>query len=339
MVNGGGCVRLASNCQLTGALMRDFPPLPQPDDDIGQPRKVGVEIELGGLDEGDVARICAETLGGEARQTDSHIWQVENTSIGGLEVYLDIFLRNATKSKLRDLALDMGREVVPVEIVTDPLDLEGLRKLDGLRVALREAGALGSGAGIVFGFGVHLNVQIASYRDADIVRPLLAYALIEDWMRSANPIDESRRLLPFTDPYPTDFVRDLIALRPDATTSDVIAAYLKHNPSRNRGLDMLPIFAKIAPHQVEAAVSGKLSARPTFHFRLPDCLIDDADWSLADEWQRWLTVERVAQDAKVLARLGEAWEDDHGMITISRQSWARRCGEILHEAGFARPGA
>jgi hypothetical protein len=319
--------------------MREFFPLPQPNDAKGQPRKTGVEIELGGLEEAAVAQICAKELGGEVEQVDSHIWRVKDSRIGKIEVYLDTFLRSAAKSKLRDLALDLGREVVPVEIVSEPLNLDGLQKLDRLRDSLRKAGALGSGAGIVFGFGVHLNVQIASYRDADIVRPLLAYALIEDWMRSANPIDESRRLLPFTDPYPTDFVRDLIALRPDAPVNAVMETYLGHNPTRNRGLDMLPIFADLAPDRVAAAVSGKVSARPTFHFRLPDCLIDDAGWSLVDEWQRWLVVERVAQDAALLDQLCRAWENDHGVVTISRQSWARRCGEILQAAGVDTPGA
>src|SRR6056297_3645033 len=319
--------------------MRDFPPLPQPDDAKGRPRKIGVEIEFGGLDEAEVARLCAQELGGSVEQLDSHIWVVNDSAIGKIEVYLDTVLRSASKSKLRDLALDLGREVVPVEIVSAPLEIGGLCKLDGLRDSLRKAGALGSGAGIVFGFGVHLNVQIASYRDSDIVRPLLAYALIEDWMRSANPIDESRRLLPFTDPYPTDFVRDLIALRPDAPVSAVMQTYLDHNPTRNRGLDMLPIFADLAPDRVAATVSGKVSARPTFHFRLPDCLIDDAGWSLVDEWQRWLVVERVAQGSALLEQLGRAWEQDHGVVTISRQSWARRCGDILHAAGVDTPGA
>jgi hypothetical protein len=315
--------------------MRDIPPLPQPYDAKGEPRKIGVEIELGGLEEAQVADICAKTLGGTASQVDSHIWKVRNTSVGALDVYLDIFLRNATKSKLRDLALDLGREVVPVEIVTEPLDLSRMGELDDLRESLRKAGALGSGAGIVFGFGVHLNVQIASSRSVDIVRPLLAYALIEDWMRSANPIDESRRLLPFTDPYPTEFVRDLIALGVDAPVSAVMETYLQHNPTRNRGLDMLPIFAELALDRVGQVVSGKLSARPTFHFRLPDCLIDDADWSLADEWRRWLMVEQVAQDAALLERLGRAWEEDHGVLTLSRQSWARRCAGVLQDAGMA----
>ncbi|GGO54633.1 Putative amidoligase enzyme [Roseovarius pacificus] len=311
-----------------------FAPLPQPMTATGAPRRVGVEIELGGLDEAHVARLCADTLGGHAVQEDSHIWTVHDTCIGTLEIYLDIFLRKVTKTKLRDLALDIGREVVPVEIVTQPLDMDGLVRLDGLNAVLRKAGALGSRAGWAFGFGVHLNVQIASDSDADILRPLLAYALIEDWLRAAHPIDDSRRLLPFTDPYPTEFVRALIGLGPDGTAHAAMVLYLHHTPTRNRGLDMLPIFAHFWPERIAQAISDKTSARPTFHFRLPDCLIDDPDWSIAQEWQRWVLVERVAADAALLERLSREWLDDHGLLTLIRSGWAERCGTILRAAGL-----
>ncbi|MHA7850647.1 amidoligase family protein [Roseovarius sp.] len=311
-----------------------FTPLPRPLAADGHPRRVGVEIELGGLSEAEVAGICTDTLGGRAEQGDGPFWTIRDSRIGTLEVYLDIFLRKATQSKLRDLALELGREVVPVEIVTEPLDMAGLEALEDLTRALRRAGALGSGAGWVFGFGVHLNVQIASQADGDVIRPLLAYALIEDWMRRDNPIDESRRLLPFTDPYPTDLVRGLIALGPEAALRDVMTLYLSLTPSRNHGLDMLPIFAHLAPETVERKLSGPVSARPAFHFRLPDCLIDEEGWSIADEWRRWIMVERVACDEGLLARLAEAWTDDHGMVTLSRARWADRCGAILHEAGM-----
>ncbi|WP_320178244.1 amidoligase family protein [Roseovarius pacificus] len=314
--------------------MTRFAPLPQPMTATGAPRRVGVEIELGGLDEAHVANLCADTLGGRAEQEDSHIWTVHDTCIGRLEIYLDIFLRKATKTKLRDLALDLGREVVPVEIVTEPLDMDGLVRLDGLNAVLRKAGALGSGAGWVFGFGVHLNVQIASDSDADILRPLLAYALIEDWLRAAHPIDDSRRLLPFTDPYPIEFVRALIGLGPDGTAHEAMELYLHHTPTRNRGLDMLPIFAHFWPERIAQAISDKTSARPTFHFRLPDCLIDDPDWSIAQEWQRWVLVEQVAADAALLERLSRDWLDDHGLLTLMRSGWAERCGTILRAAGL-----
>lgn len=316
--------------------MTAYSPLPQPLNAKGDPRLVGVEIELGGLPVAQVARLCAETLDGTASQVDSHIWRVENSQIGQIDIYLDIFLRNAQQSKLRDLALDLGRDVVPVEIVTAPLDRDGLGRLDDLRNVLRDAGALGSGAGWFFGFGLHLNIEMASDADADTIRPLLAYALIEDWLRAANPIDESRRLLPFTDPYPIDFTRALIKAGPDASRDHVTGLYLELTPSRNRGLDMLPLFAHFDAARIRAAITDKTSARPTFHFRLPDCRIDEPDWSIADEWQRWLTVERVATDAALLTRLSQAWLDDHGLLTLSRQSWATRAGRILQSAGLDR---
>jgi len=308
--------------------------LPQPLNAAGEARRVGVEIELGGLDEARVAQIVAQRLGGRAEPEDSHIWAVRDSVIGDVAVYLDIFLRKAQKSRLRDLALDLGREVVPVEIVTAPLDMDGMARLDDLRDALREAGALGSGAGLVFGFGVHFNIEVASGRDADTVRPLLAYALIEDWLRAAYPIDESRRLLPFTDPYPTDFVRALIEAGPGAARDRVTGLYLELTPSRNRGLDMLPLLAHFDAGRIRAAISDKTSARPTFHFRLPDCRIDEADWTLATEWWRWVAVERVARDDALLRRLSDAWLDDHGLVTLSRQHWAERAGRILLTAGI-----
>ena len=314
--------------------MSGFAPLPQPLNAKGEARRVGVEIELGGLDEARVAALVAERLDGRAEQEDSHIWAVSGSDIGDVAVYLDIFLRKAQKSRLRDLALDLGREVVPVEIVTEPIDMEGLARLEDLRDALRDAGALGSGAGLVFGFGVHFNIEVASGEDADTMRPLLAYALIEDWLRSAYPIDESRRLLPFTDPYPTEFVRTLIGAGPGAARDLVTGLYLELTPSRNRGLDMLPLLAHFDEARIAAAISDKTSARPAFHFRLPDCRIDEADWTLAGEWWRWVAVERVARDDALLRRLSDAWLDDHGLVTLSRQHWAARAGRILLTAGI-----
>ena len=112
-----------------------FAPLPRPLNAKGDARLTGVEIELGGLDEARVAALVAERLDGRAEQEDSHIWAVSGSDIGDVAVYLDIFLRKAQKSRLRDLALDLGREVVPVEIVTEPIDMEGLARLDDLRHA------------------------------------------------------------------------------------------------------------------------------------------------------------------------------------------------------------
>jgi len=315
-----------------------FAPLPQPDTAEGGPRLTGVEIELGGLDEARCADLCARHLGGVARQVDEAIWQVEGSRIGGLKVYLDTALRHADKTALRDAALSLGREVIPVEIVTDPLDHEGLIALDDLREALRQAGALGSGGGLFFGFGVHLNVQVASDRAEAIVPPLLAYALIEDWLRTANPIDQMRRVLPFAAPYPRRLVRRLIALGRGARLGHVMDAYVQEAPSRNFGLDMLPVFAWIDAARIESVLTSATSARPTFHFRLPDCRIDEPGWSLDREWRRWRTVERVAANADALAELSQGWDAAHAGVPLPRAFWAERCGAVLTQRGLADAG-
>ena len=315
-----------------------FAPLPQPDTAEGGPRLTGVEIELGGLDEARCADLCARHLGGRARQVDEAIWQVEDSRIGGLKVYLDTALRHADKTALRDAALSLGREVIPVEIVTDPLDRDGLIALDGLREALRQAGALGSGGGLFFGFGVHLNVQVASDRAEAIVPTLLAYALIEDWLRIANPIDQMRRVLPFAAPCPRRLVRRLIALGRGARLGHVMDAYVQEAPSRNFGLDMLPVFAWIDAGRIGSVLTSATSARPTFHFRLPDCRIDEPGWTLDSEWRRWRTVERVAAEADVLAELSQGWETANAGVPMPRAFWAERCGAILTQRGLADAG-
>lgn len=313
----------------------DIAPLPRPDTATGAPRLVGVEIEIGGLPEVRVARVARDTLGGRLEQGDGPFWTLKDSEIGDLEVYLDIFIRNSEKSALRDAALNLGREVIPVEIVSQPLTRDGLRRLNDLIPPLRRAGALGSSAGVFFGFGIHFNIQILSDDVADIRGPLTAFALIEDWLRAALPIDETRRILPFTAPYPTGFVRALLMLDPAADLDRLIALYVGHNATRNRGLDMLPLFAHLAPKTLPPALLASTARRPTFHFRLPDCRIDEPGWSLAQGWRRWVLVEQVASDSRLMRALARVWQDAHGPVTLSRHTWAQRAGDILLGAGLA----
>lgn len=319
--------------------MKEDPPafssLPAPEDRDGTTRRVGVEIEFSGLHEDDVAPFLAERLGGTAKKAETD-WVVEGSDLGDIQVYLDTALRKKTESSLIARGIELGRDAIPVEIVTEPLDMAGLGRLQALCDMLRDKGAKGTKAALIYGFGIHLNVAIAG-RDAEgITHPLLAYALIEDWMRTAQPIDESRRVLPFTSPYPTALVRGLAALEDDSPES-AMAVYLKEAPSRNYGLDMLPIFATLDEDAVADAIGddSAVSARPAFHFRLPDCRIDEPDWALSDEWARWLLVERVAADKDLLDKLRTAWLDDHHRITLDRSHWARRAGDILAGAGLA----
>ncbi|WP_371060756.1 amidoligase family protein [Rhodosalinus sp. 5P4] len=319
--------------------MTRFAPLPSPENSDGHARRTGVEVEFGGLSEIAAADVIAKHLGGRVVSVGGHDRRVEDSRIGGIDVYLDTALREklANWPRLLDAGRELAREVVPVEIVTEPLDRDGLLALDDARKALREAGATGSRAGVVFGFGVHLNVEIVSDAAQDVVRPLMAYALVEDWLRLAAPINEARRVLPFTDPYPTSFVRRLVALGPEAGLAPVIDIYLEETPTRNRGLDMLPVFAHLDPDRVAAAITGATSARPAFHFRLPDCRIDESDWSLDLPWRQWRTVERVAADGDLLGTLATRWEAAHGAVTLFRGAWGEEAGAILAARGIETP--
>ncbi|NVK41899.1 MAG: amidoligase family protein [Oceanospirillaceae bacterium] len=313
---------------------QQFTPLPRETDAEGNPRLTGVEIEFSGLEAADVARLAVDCLGGAAAQTDDHAWQVTDTSIGKLDIYLDTALRHANSSPAKRIGLDIGKEVIPVEVVSEPLDIKGLSALDDLRAALRDAGAEGTRSGLVYGFGVHLNPSIAGRDAKGITYPLLAYALIESWMRDSHPIDFSRRVLPFTDPYPTRLVEALCEAG-FVTPEAAMDIYLETTSSRNYGLDMLPIFAWMDQDRVTKAIGDDaVSARPAFHFRLPDCRIDEPGWSLRHEWARWRLVEQVAADEGLLARLMREWQEMHGSVVLRRAPWAERSGEMLEEAGL-----
>lgn len=313
------------------SLSRDtFDPLPTPDTADGAPRRVGVEIEFGNLDEGKAAALARDILGGELAQNDAHDYTLTGSEIGEVQIYLDTALRKKADGKLADMALEGARAVVPVEIVTAPLKPSELPRLTKLNEALVNAGAQGSDGSLFYGFGVHFNPEVADPSAAHILPVLQAFALLEPWLRSADPIDPSRRLLPFTDSYPTGLV-DALSKAEGWSMDRVIDLYLDLTPSRNRGLDMLPLFMSLDEARVAPALPAEtaVSARPTYHYRLPDCRIGSADWSLAYEWNKWVLVERVAADASLLAELCAKWQDHQAHILEGSEAWAKTVEQTL----------
>jgi hypothetical protein len=297
--------------------------LPRPDGPDGAPRRVGVEIEFGGLSEARAAETARALLGGAVESRTAHDLRLSGSAIGDVKIYLDTAWRDRAGTVMGDLGLDLSRAVVPVEVVTDPILPADLPRLDDLARALHRDGATGSRDGLFLGFGLHLNVAIAGDGVDDILPVVRAYALLEDWLRYADPIDPSRRVLPFADPYPRGFVDRIAAEGPGWSLAEFIDVYLAETPTRDRGLDMLPAFMHLAPDRVAAAIGTgtAVSARPTFHYRLPDSRIDDPAWSITYEWNRWALVERLAAQPDVLDRLARQWADYRGALTTVRPDW------------------
>jgi len=284
-----------------------------------------------------VARIARDRLGGTIEETGAEAFALQDSALGRLKIYLDTSWGKEGAGAIERKGVELAKGLIPVEIVTDPLDPADFSHLDTLCTALRDAGAAGSGQGWLYGFGVHFNPEITGDDPGDILPALTAYALVEDWLRDRIALDTTRRLMPFVDRYPAALV-DVLAARDIAGTADLAARYLEISPSRNHGLDMLPILAHLHEEMVEAAMGADslVSARPTFHYRLPDCRIDEPGWSVAGGWNDWVAIEALAARSDVLDALCDGWRARRGGLTLGRDDWRRSTGEILMQHGLVQ---
>lgn len=312
-------------------MHRPFPPLPHPLTEAGTVRKVGVEIEFSGLSEEETASVVQHRFGGSVSDASAHELSVTGTEIGDIEIELDTALRKLADSKLLDAGLSVARGVIPVEIVTKPLTLDQMENLDRLRDDLRKAGAVGTKDGILLGFGVHLNVEIVSAEAAHTARTVLAFALLEDWLRDVMKIDRTRRILPFVEPWPRQFAVALAHEGFDLTFETIRRHYSEHVNSRNHGLDLLPIFKDFdeAAFERDFPDHRSVKGRPAFHYRLPNSRIDEHAWSLREEWVNWCRVERLAADTEGLKRLAKAFTSRDERLISDRADWARYCASTL----------
>ncbi len=115
------------------------------------------------------------------------------------------------------------------------------------------------------------------------IRIAAAYAFVERWLRHQKPPDNARRVTPFVDPYSESYVEELAQAFADGRAPDMgrfVELYAEYNPDRNRGLDMWPLIAHLAPKLARRFHEGPIkNARPTFHYRLPDSLVALPGWS------------------------------------------------------------
>lgn len=328
---------MANHDELLGRFPRDrFWSLPAPDTQKGQARRTGVEIEFADLDESAAAAIVQAHWGGTLNKASAHEMTVAETELGDVRIELDLFLRDRAGDAMADMLLDWSRQVVPVEIITAPLRVDQMPQVEDLLTALVEAGASGSQDGILYGFGLHLNPEVSGETAEAILPVVRAYALLEDWLRAIDPVDPSRRLLPFVDPWPDALVDRLAREGAEWDLDDLVRAYADLTPTRNRGLDLLPLLEHLRPDLLAASMDADQlkGGRPTYHYRLPEARLGADGWSLAYEWNRWVLVERVAADTAVLEELAQAWCKHRDTVAILRGDWAATVGAHLAKAAI-----
>ncbi len=319
-------------------------------DERGQVRTVGVEIELAGLDVGGLAAAVARMFGGKPIRETDYLARIP-TDLGEFQVKADLALLQrigkrrvespgpAVVAAVRDAVASVAEWVAPFEVIGPPMPYTGLPRMDELAAELGRMGGHGSDSGLLLALGLQLNPEVPRSDAATIHAHLRAYALLEPWLRMRRGIDLARRISPFVDPYPEPYIELLLGQQTAPPLPRLIDDYLRFNPTRNHGLDMLPLFAHLDRERVARAVDDpRVKSRPTFHYRLPDSRIGHAGQLVTDEWRHWLVVERVAAQPPLAATLISARRqyalDEAGV------DWPEQCDAVLAAANFgADPSA
>ncbi len=332
--------------------MTPLPP-PEPRNPDGEIRRVGVEIEFAGLPPRDTAELVRDLFGGELVVVSAHRLRVQGTRWGEFVIELDTQyahpdaevldakpkddtererqrhqMRVDFHTRTRELIGDVVTGLVPTEIVCPPVPWDELDELDALFVGLREHGAKGTDASLLYGFGLHLNPEVPSLEVESLLAHLRAYLLTAEWLREQIDVDITREVLPHANPFAKPYALKVLApnYAPDLDT--LIGDYLADNPTRNRELDMTPLFAYLRPNYPHELFQNKLvKARPTFHYRLPDARLSEPGWGSVTEWNRWLEVEKLAADEETLSRRAAGYVAKHTRSPLARM-WLRMRGWV-----------
>ena len=295
---------------------------PRPLTEKGEERRVGVEIEFSELSLAEAAEIITGIWGGTLEWVHEQRVKIHTKELGTFTVELDV----EWMQKLAELAKGEGPDdmpfastagkmlsplvtsVAPNEIVTPPIPMSRLHELDKLTRAMRLAGAKGTNDSIFYAFGVHLNPELPTLDAPTILRYLRAFFALYDQLKRDMKIDPTRQLTGFARAFPEAYIEQIMRPYYNPDINQLIDDYLKYNPTRNRALDLLPLFAWIDEKRVRAVVTDSLvKIRPTFHFRMPNCRVGDEKWSLAEAWGNWTEVEKLAYNNEKLSSLLQAY--------------------------------
>ncbi|GAA4435846.1 hypothetical protein GCM10023188_28240 [Pontibacter saemangeumensis] len=297
----------------------------------GEIRKVGLELEYANVNIEDSVRIIQQLYGGKEQVKHRFSREVTGSRIGDFSVKIDLKLLNEKTYKepldklnihLQDIRIGdetledeveevlerVVNKVIPYEITTPPVPATELRQFEKLRQALYEHHAKGTEAFITNAFATHINPEVPAPDAETILRYLRAFLLLYPWLLEKGETDFARKMTAFINPFPDEYATLILpsSYQPDIDT--LIEDYHRLNPDRNRPLDMYPFFAAVRANKISAYTDlGNVKARETFHYRLPNSWVSRPDWTLAQEWNNWITVEELANDPERLAEMSRRY--------------------------------
>lgn len=288
----------------------------------GSLRRVGIELEMNGLSLDQLTEIAASFLGTEIQTDGRYQRRLIGDAAGEWILELDFNLlktlgreshnsgdlKDEVKKTAEELLRLVAEPLVPLELVSPPLPLDRLPEIDKLFRTLRLAGAKGTSEKASNAFGLHFNPEIPSQDCTVLTACLKAFLCLYPWLLKRADINITRRLTNYIDPFPGAYLQLVLARDYWPDQAQLIDDYLQHNPTRNRALDLLPLFMHLDPERVQRITRDPLiKARPTFHYRLPDSEIGQPDWGFHQAWNDWVEVEWLASDTERLRDCCEAF--------------------------------
>ncbi|MBN2733068.1 MAG: amidoligase family protein [Balneolaceae bacterium] len=315
----------------------------------GITRKVGFELEFAGIELKEAADIIQSVYGGRIMKGHRYHYEVADTEFGNFRVELDarILRRMANDDSLKKWGIDfkskeggisiedmldrLAKTVVPIEIVMPPVAMDQAQGLEPLRAALQERKAEGTGVSLIHAFGMHINIECPDTEVSTLLKYLRAFLLLYPWLLRELKINMTRKLSPFVDPFPETYVKKVLEPSYQPTKERFIDDYILHNATRNRPVDLMPVFAMTEPEKVQKALKDeKNKPRPAFHYRLPNSNIDDPDWRLMDELNYWMKVEKLTTMPQMMDKLSRLYLLRRKQVIVSfRKEWAETIAILL----------
>lgn len=315
----------------------------------GKERRVGIELEFAGLEPGEVVNCVQRHFGGQLQRHNSFEFSLCDTRLGTFTIELDASYLKAVGAMLeesRDLEDEFSIEAVatelltkaaeqfvPWELVTPPVAMSDLPLVSQLFTSLRQAGALGTRNSLRYAFGLHLNPELPATNVETILAYFRAFLCLYEWIAEQDQIDLTRKLTNYIKHFNKEFILKVLDSHYQPSLPQFINDYIEANPTRNRSLDMLPLFTWLDEPRVRNRLDDpRIKGRPTLHYRLPNCDIDNPRWNLDQPWQNWLQVERLANDPVRLHDFCERYRQYLDSFTTPFDSeWLKTSSALLQE--------
>ncbi|AKQ45340.1 amidoligase [Rufibacter radiotolerans] len=312
--------------------MEAFKSLPLEKTQEGKLRKVGFELEFANVGIDECLQIVQDLYGGRVQRENRFSAKVLFTRLGDFSVEMDLKLltekqykavfdklhidiehirlgHETLEERIDDALEAVIKRVIPYEIGVPPLPCNQLDQLEELRQALYDHHAKGTEAFLTNAFGTHINTELPDPEPETILRYLRAFLLLYPWLLEAGQTDFARlNLTSFINPYPEEYTALVLPSSYQPSLDQLIEDYHAFNPDRNRPLDLYPVFGFLRKEKVDQYHHlGKLKARNTFHYRLPNSCVSDPNWTLAQEWNNWVVIEALANQPEKIREMSEAY--------------------------------